>query len=62
MEVFFPKDEALRLIFKKAYDDVNIKTKAGDSVSISKFKDELKKVIQLSEEEVNKELLELDKK
>jgi hypothetical protein len=41
---------------------VNIKTKAGDSVSIKKFKDELKKVIQLSEEEVNKELLELDKK
>jgi len=30
---FIPKDEALRLIFKKAYDDVNIKTKAGDSVN-----------------------------
>jgi hypothetical protein len=40
---------------------VNIKTNARDSVSIKKFKDELKKVIQLSEEEVNKKLLELDK-
>ncbi len=58
---FISKEEALRLIFKKVYDDVNIKTNARDSVSIKKFKDELKKVIQLSEEEVNKELLELDK-
>ena len=55
-----PKGEALKLIFKKVYDDVNLKTKANDSVSIKNFKDELKKVIQLSEEEVNKTLLALD--
>ena len=55
-----PKEEALRLIFKKVYNDVNLKTNAGDSVSIKNFKDELKKVIQLSEEEVNKTLLALD--
>jgi hypothetical protein len=42
------------------YDDVNLKINAGDSVSIKNFKDELKKVIQLSEEEVNKILLALD--
>jgi len=57
-----PKEEALNLIFKKVYDDVNLKTNAGDSVSIKDFKDELKKVIQLSEEEVNKTLLALDEK
>ena len=55
------KEEALKLIFKKVYDDVNLKTKAGDSVNIKNFKDELKQVIQLSEEEVNVELLDLDK-
>jgi len=55
-----PKEEALQLIFKKVYDDVNLKTKAGDSVSIKNFKDELKKVINLSEEEVNRELNALD--
>jgi len=56
-----PKEEALRLVFKKVYGDVNLKTNANDSVSIKDFKDELKKVIQLSEEEVNRELLALDK-
>jgi excisionase family DNA binding protein len=55
-----PKEEAFELIFKKVYDDVNLKINAGDSVSIKNFKDELKKVIQLSEEEVNKILLALD--
>jgi len=55
-----PKEEAFQLIFKKVYDDVNLKTKAGDSVSIKNFKDELKKVINLSEEEVNRELNALD--
>ena len=56
-----PKEEALAIVFKKVYDDVNLKTNAGDSVSIKNFKDELKKVINLSEEEVNRELLALDK-
>jgi len=56
-----PKEEALRLVFKKVYDDVNLETNAGDSVSIKNFKGELKKVIQLSEEGVNRELLDLDK-
>ena len=42
------------------YDDANLKINAGDSVSIKNFKDELKKVIQLSEEEMNKILLALD--
>jgi len=55
-----PKEEAFKFIFKKVYDDVNLKTKAGDSVSIKNFKEELKQVIQLSEEEVNRELLDLD--
>ena len=40
---------------------MNLRTNAGDSVSIKNFKDELKKVIQLSEEEINKILLALDK-
>jgi len=59
-----PKEEALAIVFKKVYDDVNlkIKTNANDSVSIKDFKDELKKVIQLNEEEVNKTLLDLNEK
>lgn len=59
---FIPRDEALRIIFKQVYDEVNSKTNANDSVSIKDFKNELKKRIQLSEEEINKKLLDLHSK
>jgi excisionase family DNA binding protein len=56
-----PKEEALKLIFKKVYDEVNLTTNAGDSVSIKAFKDTLRKYINLPEEEINSILLSLDK-
>ncbi len=46
-----------------AYDNVNAKENAGDSVPIPSFKEELRKMgFKFSEEEINKKLLELDEK
>jgi|GEM_PF-6049611 len=57
-----PKEEALRLIFKKAYEDLNVARHFGDSVPVPIFKDEVKKHINISDEEIDKILLDLDSK
>ena len=57
-----PKEEALRVIFKKVYEDLNITHHFGDSVPIPMFKDEVKKRINISDEEIDKILLDLDSK
>jgi excisionase family DNA binding protein len=50
---FIPKQEAFKFIFRDVFNR---------SSSISEFKEALKKVISLSDEEINNTLLELDKK
>jgi excisionase family DNA binding protein len=57
-----PKDEALRVIFKKVYEDLNVAHHFGDSVPVPVFKDEVKKHVTISDEEIEKALLELDSK
>jgi len=57
-----PKEEALRVIFKKVYEDLNVARHFGDSVPIPIFKDEVKKRINISDEEIEKTLLDLDSK
>jgi len=57
-----PKDEALKVIFRKAYEDLNITHHFGDSVPVPVFKDEVKKHINISDEEIDKILLDLDSK
>ena len=57
-----PKEEALRVIFKKIYEDLNVARHFGDSVPVPTFKDEVKKHINISDEEIDKILLDLDSK
>ena len=57
-----PKEDALKVIFKKVYEDLNVTHHFGDSVPIPIFKDELKKHINISDEEIDKILLDLDAK
>jgi excisionase family DNA binding protein len=57
-----PKEEALRLVFKKVYEDLNVARHFGDSVPVPIFKDEVKKHINISDEEIDKILLDLDSK
>jgi len=57
-----PKDEALIVIFKKVYEDLNMAHHFGDSVPVPIFKDEVKKHVAISDEEIDKILLDLDSK
>ena len=57
-----PKDEALKVIFRKVYEDLNVTHRFGDSVPIPIFKDEVKKHTNISDEEIDKILLDLDSK
>jgi excisionase family DNA binding protein len=57
-----PKEEALKVIFRKVYEDLNITRHFGDSVPVPTFKDEVKKHINISDEEIDKILLDLDSK
>jgi excisionase family DNA binding protein len=57
-----PKDEALKVVFRKAYEGLNVTHHFGDSVPIPIFKDEVKKHINISDEEIDKILLDLDSK
>jgi excisionase family DNA binding protein len=57
-----PKDEALKVIFRKVYEDLNVTHHFGNSVPIPIFKDEVKKHINISDEEIDKILLDLDAK
>jgi len=57
-----PKDEALKVIFRKVYEDLNATRHFGDSVPVPIFKDEVKKHVAISDEEIDKILLDLDSK
>jgi excisionase family DNA binding protein len=57
-----PKEEAIRVIFKKVYEDLNVTHHFGDSVPVPIFKDEVKKHVAISDEEIDKALLDLDSK
>jgi excisionase family DNA binding protein len=57
-----PKEEALKVIFRKVYEDLNVTHHFGDSVPITILKDEVKKHINISDEEIEKILLDLDSK
>jgi len=57
-----PKEEALKVIFRKVYEDLNVTHHFGDSVPIPIFKDEVKKHINISDDEIDKILLDLDSK
>jgi excisionase family DNA binding protein len=57
-----PKDEALRLVFKKVYEDLNVARHFGGSVPIPIFKDEVKKTFNIKDEEIDEILLDLDTK
>jgi len=58
---FIPKQEAFKFIFRDVFNRVDMQTNAGNSVSIKDFKEALKKVIPLNDEEINNTLLGLDK-
>ncbi len=54
----FPSEDEMRI----AYDNINERENAGDSVSIAEFKKELEKMgFRFTEEAINKKLLEMDK-
>ena len=54
----FPGEDEMRI----AYDNINERENAGDSVSIAEFKKELEKMgFRFSEEAMNEKLLEMDK-
>ncbi len=54
----FPDEEEMRI----AYDNINERENAGDSVSIAEFKRELEKMgFRFTDEEMDKKLLEMDK-
>jgi len=57
-----PKEEALKVIFRKVYEDLNATRHFGDSVPVPIFKDEVKKHVAISDEEIDKILLDLDSK
>jgi len=57
-----PKDEALKVIFRKVYEDLNVTHHFSDSVPVPIFKDEVKKYINISDKEIEKTLLDLDSK
>lgn len=54
----FPNNEEMRII----YDNLNIKGGFGDSVPIYLFKNEIKKRFNVSEDDINEKIIELDKK
>jgi excisionase family DNA binding protein len=55
-----PKEEALKLIFKRVYDELNAINHYGDSVPVPVFKDAVKKKLNISDDEIEKTLLDLD--
>jgi len=55
-----PKEEALGLIFKRVYDELNAINHYGDSVPVPVFKDAVKKKLNISDDEIEKTLLDLD--
>jgi len=57
-----PRNEGLKAIFKRIYDELNAVHHFGDSVPVPNFKDEVKKHINISDEEIDKVLLDLDTK
>jgi len=57
-----PRDEGLKAIFKRTYDELNAVHHFGDSVPVPIFKDEVKEHINISDEEIDKVLLDLDTK
>jgi excisionase family DNA binding protein len=57
-----PRNEGLKIIFKRIYDELNAIRHFGDSVPVPIFKDEVKKHINISDEEIEKTLLDLDSK
>jgi excisionase family DNA binding protein len=57
-----PKEEALKVIFRKVYEDLNVTHRFGDSVPVPVFKDEVRKHVTISDEEIDKALLDLDSK
>jgi excisionase family DNA binding protein len=57
-----PRNEGLKIIFKRIYDELNAIRHFGDSVPVPVFKDEVKKHINISDEEIDKILLDLDSK
>jgi len=57
-----PRDEGLKAIFKRIYDELNAVRRFGDSVPVPIFKDEVKKHVAISDEEIDKILLDLDSK
>jgi len=57
-----PRDEGLKAIFKRTYDEMNAINRFGDSVPVPIFKDEVKKHVAISDEEIDKILLDLDSK
>jgi hypothetical protein len=62
MGYVIPKEEALKVIFRKVYEDLNVARHFGDSVPVPIFKDEVKKHVAISDEEIDKALLDLDSK
>jgi hypothetical protein len=54
----FPNDEEMRIV----YDNLNVKGNFEDSIPIYLFKNELKKKFNITEEELNKKIIELDKR
>jgi excisionase family DNA binding protein len=57
-----PRNEGLKIIFKRIYDELNAIRHFGDSVPVPVFKDEVKKHINISDDEIDKILLDLDSK
>jgi len=54
----FPDDEEMRIV----YDNLNVKGHFENSIPIYLFKNELKKKFNITEEELNKKIIELDKR
>ncbi len=54
----FPDDEEMRIV----YDNLNVKGNFENSIPIYLFKNELKKKFNITEEELNKKIIELDKR
>ena len=57
---YIPKEEALKLIFKKVFDELNLTRNYGNSVPVPAFKEAVKKYLDISDEDIDKVLLDLD--
>jgi predicted site-specific integrase-resolvase len=57
---YIPKEEALKLIFKKVFDELNLINNYGNSVPVPAFKEAVKKYLDISDEDIDKVLLDLD--